>query len=165
MSEFNQWVTPLKHMVSEKNPKGGTIEYEDFPTTIDVTGPLLYTLFQQQWQQVQIGHVVEGGVLELEFTEPPKICLIYDGYLTVATPAWHLHLCLEKNLGGPHCTTPIELREKRLLSRAAFYRYLNSEGVAKSWGLQFWNGAAENLMTIFWHGLLMKIVKKDLNQI
>ena len=65
MSEFNQWVTPLKHMVSEKNPKGGTIEYEDFPTTIDVTGPLLYTLFQQQWQQVQIGHVVEGGVLEL----------------------------------------------------------------------------------------------------
>ena len=149
MNEFNQWVTPLKRMVSEKNPKGGTIEYEDFPTTIDVTGPLLYTLFQQQWQQVQIGHVVEGGVLELEFTEPPKVCLIYDGYLTVATPAWHLHLCLEKNLGGPHCTTPIELREKRLLSRAAFYRYLNSEGVAKSWGLQFWNGAAENLMTIF----------------
>lgn len=149
MSEFNQWVAPLKRTIWEKTPRGATVEYEDFRTTIDVTGPLLYTLMQQNWHQVQIGHVVEGGVLELEFTEAPKICLIYDGYLTVATPAWHLHLCLEENLGGPHCTTPLELRQKRLVSRGAFYRRLNPEGVAKSWGIQFWNGAGENLMTIF----------------
>lgn len=149
MSDFNRWVVPLKQTVSEKTPRGGRMEYEDFPTTIDVTGPLVYTLMQQNWHQVQIGHVVEGGVLELEFTEAPKICLIYDGYLTVATPAWHLHLCLEENLGGPHCTTPVELRQKRLVSRGALYRRLNPEGVAKSWGIQFWNGAGENLMTIF----------------
>ncbi|NEP39174.1 MAG: (2Fe-2S) ferredoxin domain-containing protein, partial [Okeania sp. SIO2H7] len=44
MSDFNQWVVPLNRTISEKTPRGATIEWEDFPTTIDVTGPLLYTL-------------------------------------------------------------------------------------------------------------------------
>ncbi len=85
MGEFKGAVTPLNRSITEPLPTGGQIEYEDFPCTIDVTGPLLYTLFQERWQETQIGHVVEGSVLELEFTQPPKICVLYDGYLTVVT--------------------------------------------------------------------------------
>lgn len=149
MSEFQPWISPLNRLTQEPLTQGGWIEYEDFSTAIDVTGPLLYTLFQERWQEVQIGHVVEGSVLELEFTAAPKICVIYDGYLTVVTEAWHLHLCLEDHRGGPLQKTPPELRQQRRVSRASLYRRFNAEGQPRSWGVQFWNGAGEKMMTLF----------------
>ncbi|MEH2072131.1 MAG: (2Fe-2S) ferredoxin domain-containing protein [Nostoc sp.] len=149
MTEFNCWVTSVNKVVTEILSTGGSIEYEYFDSSTDVLSSLLYTLFQQNWQQVGVGHIVQGGVLELEFNAPPKICILYDGYLTVVTQGWHLHLCIEANLGGPHCKTPLELRQQRQVSRAAFYRRFNAEGIPRSWGIDFWNGADENLMTIF----------------
>lgn len=149
MTTFQRWVTPLNRVIRESLPNGGWIDYEDFPTTIEVTGPLLYSLFQEHWQEVGVGHVVDGSVLELEFNQPPKIVRLYDGYLTVVTEGWHLHLCLEENLGGPSCQTPVELRQKRLVSRGALYRRFNPRGQARSWGIQFWNGAGERMMNLF----------------
>ncbi|MHC5770096.1 MAG: (2Fe-2S) ferredoxin domain-containing protein [Nostoc sp.] len=149
MTEFNCWVTPVNKVVIETLSTEGSIEYEYFDSSTDVLSSLLYTLFQQNWQQVGVGHIVQGGVLELEFNAPPKICILYDGYLTVVTEGWHLHLCIEANLGGPHCKTPLELRQQRQVNRAAFYRRFNAEGIPRSWGIDFWNGADENLMTIF----------------
>ncbi|NER28509.1 MAG: (2Fe-2S) ferredoxin domain-containing protein [Symploca sp. SIO1C4] len=149
MSAFNRWVTPLNCRDTEPASRSGTIEYEDFSPQIDVLGPMLYTLFQERWQEVQLGHVVEGSVLELEFSQPPKICVVYDGYLTVATESWHLHLCVEENLGGPHQKTPPNLRQQRLVGRAALYRSLNEHGKARSWGIQFWNGTGEKMMNLF----------------
>lgn len=149
MDKFSRQVTPLNHHVVESLPTGGQIEYEDFPCVVDVTGPLLYTLFQERWKETQIGHVVEGSVLELEFTQAPKICILYDGYLTVVTEAWHLHLCLEEHQGGPLGKTPSELRQQRLIHRASLYRRLNERGEARSWGIQFWNGAGEKMMNLF----------------
>ncbi|MCV3214828.1 (2Fe-2S) ferredoxin domain-containing protein [Plectonema radiosum NIES-515] len=149
MTEFNCWVTPVNEVVTKALSTEGSIEYEYFDSSTDVLSSLLYTLFQQNWQQVGVGHIVQGGVLELEFNAPPKICILYDGYLTVVTEGWHLHLCIETNLGGPHCKTPLELRQQRQVNRAAFYRRFNAEGIPRSWGIDFWNGADENLMTIF----------------
>ncbi|MGR3279343.1 (2Fe-2S) ferredoxin domain-containing protein [Acaryochloris marina NIES-2412] len=149
MPEFSRQVTPLDHRTAEPIVSGGQIEYEDFPCIIDVIGPLLYTLFQERWQQTQVGHVVEGSVLELEFTQAPKICVLYDGYLTVVTAAWHLHLCLEEHHGGPWGRTPPELRQQRRIQRASFYRRLNKRSQARSWGIQFWNGAGEKMMNLF----------------
>ncbi|MEH2302361.1 MAG: (2Fe-2S) ferredoxin domain-containing protein [Nostoc sp.] len=148
MSEFNSWVTPLNQVVTEALSTEGSIEYEYFDCGSDILSSLLHTLFEQNWPQVGVGHIVQGGVLELEFNAPPKICILYDGYLTVVTECWHLHLCIEANLGGPHCKTPLELRQQRQVNRAAFYRRFNAEGVPRSWGIDFWNGADENLMTI-----------------
>lgn len=149
MNQFHPWVTPLNRVIKEPSLTGGYIEYEDFDCNCDVLSSLLYTLFQQNWHQVGVGHIVQGGVLELEFPAAPKICILYDGYLTVVTESWHLHLCIEANLGGPHCKTPLELRKQRQVNRAAFYRRFNAEGIPRSWGIDFWNGASENLMTIF----------------
>lgn len=148
MTEFNSWVRQLNEVVTNPLPTGGSIEYEYFDFSTDVLSSLLYTLFEQNWQQVGVGHIVQGSVLELEFNAPPKLCILYDGYLTVAAESWHLHLCIEANLGGPLCTTPIELRKQRQVNRAAFYRRFNTEGHPRSWGIQFWNGADEQLMTI-----------------
>lgn len=146
---FARRIVPLSHCVQEPLPNGGWIEYEDFPVNIDVTAPLLNSLFQDHWQEVGVGHVVDGSVLELELNQPPKIVRLYDGYLTVVTESWHLHLCLEESLGGPTCQTPLELRQKRLISRAAFYRRFNPKKQARSWGIQFWNGAGERMMNLF----------------
>ncbi len=146
---FARRVVPLSHCVQEPLPNGGWIEYEDFPVNIDVTAPLLNSLFQDHWQEVGVGHMVDGSVLELEFSQSPKIVRLYDGYLTVVTESWHLHLCLEESLGGPTCQTPLELRQKRLISRAAFYRRFNPKKQARSWGIQFWNGAGERMMNLF----------------
>jgi len=148
MAEFNCLVTPLNQIVTETLSTGGSIEYEYFDCGSDVLSSLLYTLFEQNWQQVGVGHIVQGSVLELEFNAAPKLCILYDGYLTVAAEGWHLHLCIEANLGGPLCKTPLELRKQRQVSRAAFYRRFNAESHPRSWGIQFWNGADEQLMTI-----------------
>ncbi|MEN9232092.1 MAG: (2Fe-2S) ferredoxin domain-containing protein [Thermostichus sp. DG02_5_bins_236] len=149
MASFHPWVTPLHQSWQEVSPTGWTLAYEGIPTHIDCLGPLLYSLFQEHWAQVQVGHVVEGGVLELAFKAPPALCVLYDGYLTVATETWHLHLCLEEHRGGPHNKTPPELRKKRLVSRAALYQRLNPEGKPRMWGIQFWNGAEEALLQVF----------------
>jgi (2Fe-2S) ferredoxin len=93
--------------------------------------------------------MVDGSVLELEFTAAPKIFRLYDGYLTVVTESWHMHLCVTENLGGATHRTPESLRQVRRISRAALYRRLNAEGEARSWGIQFWNGGGEKMMTIF----------------
>ncbi|MCG9890463.1 MAG: (2Fe-2S) ferredoxin domain-containing protein [Thermosynechococcaceae cyanobacterium MS004] len=146
---FSRRVVPLKRCAQDPLPNGGWIEYEDFPVEIDVTAPLLHSLFQDHWQEVGVGHMVDGSVLELELNQPPKIVRLYDGYLTVVTEGWHLHLCLEESLGGPTCQTPPELRQKRLITRAAFYRRFNPKGQARSWGIQFWNGAGDRMMNLF----------------
>jgi (2Fe-2S) ferredoxin len=149
MNQFQSWVKPLNRTTTEPLLSGGVIEYEDFPADTDVLSSLLYTLFQENWHQVGVGHVAEGGVLELEFTAAPKLCILYDGYLTVAAEGWHLHLCIEPSLGGPECKTPLELRQQRQVSRAAFYRRFNAEGNPRSWGIKLWNGANVEVMTIF----------------
>ncbi|WGV29159.1 (2Fe-2S) ferredoxin domain-containing protein [Halotia branconii] len=148
MAEFNCWVTPVNEVVKEDLATGGFIEYEYFDCGSDVLASLVYTLFEQNWQQIGIAHIVQGSVLELEFNAQPKLCILYDGYLTVAAEGWHLHLCIDTNFGGPLCKTPVEVRKQRLVSRTAFYRRFNTEGNPRSWGIQFWNGANEQLMTI-----------------
>lgn len=146
---FSPWVIPLNRRTTEPTPTGGVVEYEEFPSDIEVVGPLLHLLFQTHWQEIELGHVVEGSVLELSLTAPPKKFVLYDGYLTVVTEAWHLHLCLEENRGGPTERTPTALRQQRQIKRAALYRRLNDRGRAVSWGIQFWNGSDERMMTLF----------------
>jgi (2Fe-2S) ferredoxin len=148
MTTFQRQVTVLG-LTSREDVPNGHLEYEDFPHHIDVTAPLLHSLFQESWAEVGLGHMVDGSVLELEFTAAPKLCRLYDGYLTVLTEGWHMHLCLEKSLGGPDRRNSEELSNKRIVSRAALYRRINQHGQAKSWGIQFWNGAGERMMNVF----------------
>jgi (2Fe-2S) ferredoxin len=149
MSIFQRLVTPLQHTEVVNLPNSSSIEYEFFPVSLDVTGPMLYQLFQETWKQVGLGHMVDGSVLELEFKKAPKICRLYDGYLTVVAQEWHMHLCLDENLGGPTQRTPEALRQVRKVDKAALYRRLNDRGEARSWGIQFWNGAGEKMMNLF----------------
>jgi len=149
MNKFSRNVIPLNLSETEPLPNGGRIEYEFFPTDLDVTAPLLHYLCQERWKDIGIGHMVDGSVLELEFNAAPKIFKLYDGYLTIITEGWHLHLCLAPNLGGPDRKTSPEQSQARLVTRAALYRRLNPDGEPRSWGIQFWNGVGVKMMTFF----------------
>jgi (2Fe-2S) ferredoxin len=146
---FQRRVTPLNKINIERIDEDNSFEYEDFPPTFDVLGPMLHSLFQEHWQELGLGHVVNGSVLELEFEAAPKACWMYDGYLTVIAQGWHMHLCIGENQGGPDRTNSPALRQARQVSRAALYRQLNDRGKPQSWGIQFWNGDGEKMMTIF----------------
>jgi (2Fe-2S) ferredoxin len=148
-NNFQIRVTPLNRSEIEKLEDGNAIEYEEFPATFDVLGPMLHYLFTEHWQDLGVGHVVDGSVLELEFTAPPTACWMYDGYLTVISEGWHLHLCIGENQGGPTAINSPSIRHIRRVSRAALYRQLDAEGKPQSWGIQFWNGAGEKMMSIF----------------
>ncbi|BDA71195.1 hypothetical protein CAL7716_053610 [Calothrix sp. PCC 7716] len=149
MTQFNPMVKPLNQTSIEPTGNGWNIEYEYFDCQGDVLACLTYTLFQDNWHQIGLGHLEQGSVLELEFNEAPKKCVLYDGYLTVIAQEWHFHLCIEETLGGPDNETPPEQRKQRLISKGALYRRINPEGEPRSWGIQFWNGAGEKAMTIF----------------
>ena len=149
MTEFQRTIAPLNKTTIEPLPNESTIEYEDFPVDLNSIGPMLYQLFHDNWKEIGLGHMVDGSVLELEFNQAPKIIRLYDGYLTVVTESWHMHLCIDDNFGGPVNRTPEALRHARKMSRGALYRRLNDRGEARSWGIQFWNGNGEKMMNLF----------------
>jgi (2Fe-2S) ferredoxin len=149
INSFERRVTPLNKIELEQLDDGNSIEYEEFPATFDVLGTLLYSLFQDHWQDLGLGHLVDGSVLELEFTTAPQACQIYDGYLTVVAEGWHMHLCIGENWGGPNRNNSQVIRQARQVSRAALYRQLDAQGKPQSWGIQFWNGVGDKMMTIF----------------
>ena len=122
MTEFQRTIGPLNKTTIEPLPNESTIEYEDFPVNLDSIGPMLYQLFHDHWKEIGLGHMVDGSVLELEFNQAPKIIRLYDGYLTVVTESWHMHLCVAENQGGATGRTPESLRQVRRVSRAALYR-------------------------------------------
>ena len=55
MGEFNPWVKSLNKLTTENLVTGGLMEYEDIPCDVDTLGCLLYTLFQEHWQETQVG--------------------------------------------------------------------------------------------------------------
>jgi hypothetical protein len=148
MIEFNPWVKPLNKTTVEPTGNGWNIEYEYFDCQGDVLACLTYTLFQDNWHQIGLGHIEQGSVLELEFHSQPKKCVLYDGYLTVVAQDWHFHLCIEETPGSSDSDTT-QQKQHRLINKGAFYRRINSKGEPRSWGIQFWNGANEQAMTIF----------------
>jgi (2Fe-2S) ferredoxin len=149
MKVFSRNVTPLNLTETEYLANGGRIEYEFFPVDLDVTAPMLHYICQEKWMDIGIGHMVDGSVLELEFTAAPTMFKLYDGYLTIKSEGWHLHLCLAENRGGPEQKTSLEMSQTRLVSRGAIYRRFNPAGEPRSWGIQFWNGTGVKMMCFF----------------
>jgi hypothetical protein len=117
---------------------------------------LTYDLFVTNWKQVRFGPCIEGAVFELELLEEPQHFAILDGYLTVHFPPGpaHMHLCIGATEGlgkGSHGgKTPPELAQKRLCSRAAFFRTMAQGSCTPgSWGIRLWNGEGLQMITFF----------------
>ena len=129
-----------------QNPDGSATEYTDLPLIPGHLERLLRELFEEHWRQIVFGPCIQGAVFEIRLTEPPKKIAMLDGYLTVDTGAWHLHLCIDTHKNAPSQ----EIVRQRQTSRAAFFHDSRPGGcVPGTWGLRLWNGLNEQMITVF----------------
>jgi hypothetical protein len=127
----------------------GTLEIFDLSTSESPLFELLKDLFENHWQEIDFGILVQGAAWEIKATSKPESVTLHDGYLTVDFGAWHFHICIGENKGSPSHPTAPELKAHRRTSRAELYRQLNQSGTPNSWGLRLYNGKDEQQLTIF----------------
>lgn len=146
-------------ILNEKNKKivenldGTKIEYEYMDASAEMMEKLFRDLFENQWRQLRFGPCLQGAVFELVLTEKPRVSML-DGYLTVNAGPWHFHLCVGKYEAK---VTHMEVKKDHLeedafqkrVNKAAFVRNLDGSLNPRSWGLRFWNGIGEQMITVF----------------
>ncbi|MGA0393910.1 MAG: DUF7676 family protein [Rhodospirillales bacterium] len=130
---------------------GGRFERFALPTDEAFLEKLLTDIFENYWDRIVFGPIIQGGAFEFKFTNKPEKIVLFDGYLTVVTgnEGSHFHLCIGENKGSSKNPTPEALKKHRRTARAEFFRGLNTEGQPVNWGLQFFNGNGEQQMSIF----------------
>lgn len=127
----------------------GPVESFPLPTHQDFLFRLLKDIFENHWEKIVFGSVVQGAVFEIRVADAPRRISLADGYLTVDFGFWHFHLCIGEHRGPSRAPTPPEVAAIRRTARAEFYRHLNDDGTPRAWGLRLFNGADDQQMTVF----------------
>lgn len=127
----------------------GTLEIFDLSPTESLLFELLKDLFENHWQEIDFGILIQGAAWEIKADRAPESIGLHDGYLTVDFGHWHFHICIGENKGSPSHPTDPELKAHRRTSRAELYRQLSQSGTPNSWGLRLYNGKDEQQLTIF----------------
>jgi hypothetical protein len=133
------------------NVDGSRTEYDDISTEPAVLERLLREIFEQHWDGVTVGPILQGAAYELQYSKPPKVSL-GAGYLTVDTGEYHFHLHIGEVSETASKSIHPELARQRQVSRASFFRELKDNGkgcLPGSWGFRMWNGNGEQMITIF----------------
>ncbi len=111
---------------------------------------LLRDLFENHYDKLIFGPLIQGAAYEMKAPGPPKSVTMMDGYMTIH---WggrgHFHLCIGTNHGSKSNPNPPELIAERRPSRAEFYRGLDKSGHPVTWGFRMFNGAGAPQITIF----------------
>lgn len=110
----------------------------------------LHDLFEQHWQGLVFGPLIQGAAYEFRCPSAPALIKLFDGYLTVHFGAGgHFHLCIGENKGSEANPTPPELRIHRKPSKAQIFRGFGRDGKPVTWGFEMWNGKSEPMISIF----------------
>ncbi len=137
-------VTGLRESVFDA---GGSETVYDYVTPDEATmREWVRLMFEEHWDEIVVGPCIEGAVFELRFEEKPKKVTISDGYLTVDLGYWHFHLCVGEH---KNAKTP-EIARRRRVSKMAFFETKSNGCVGGStYGMKMWNGAGEQMTTVF----------------
>ena len=130
------------------DPDGATVEIFPLPTDEASLEELLRELFEQHWDKITFGPLLQGAAWEIRAPHAPTQVGMLDGYLTVAFGASHFHLCIGPHKGTRSNPTPAALARHRRTARAELYRRLDKSGAPVSWGLRLFNGHDEQQVTI-----------------
>lgn len=138
---------------TEESLDGMRTEYEFMDVSAQTQERLFRELFETHWKSLRFGPCLSGAVFELVLTEKPKVSFL-DGYLTVDAGPWHFHLCVGEYKGKTaHQSEPkenlAEIARQRRVTKAAFFKTSDAYGSPQSWGLRFWNGRGEQMITVF----------------
>lgn len=124
-------------------------EYEYMEPAEDRILLLMTELFGTYWGQIVFGPCIQGAVFEVRVPAPAKNITMLDGYLTVDFGEWHFHLCIGEHRGTKANPAPKALAQMRRVSKAVFFRSTSKTCGGGSWGFRMWNGADEQMLTIF----------------
>ena len=130
------------------DPDGATVEIFPLPTDEESLEALLRELFEQHWDKITFGPLIQGAAWEIRAPHAPTQVGMLDGYLTVAFGASHFHLCIGPHEGTRGNPTPAALARHRRTASAELYRRLDKSGAPVSWGLRLFNGHDEQQVTI-----------------
>ncbi len=129
-------------------PDGATLDVFSLPTDAASLEELFRDLFENHWREIVFGPIIQGAAWEIHADRAPTRIRLLDGYLTVAFGVTHFHVCIGENKGSRARPTSPELAKLRRTSRAELYRRRNTSCVPMSWGLQLFNGAGEQQITV-----------------
>jgi hypothetical protein len=130
------------------DPDGATAEVFPLPTDETSLETLLRDLFENHWDKIVFGPIIQGAAWEMKAPHAPSHVGMLDGYLTVAFGISHFHLCIGPTKGPRHDPTPPAVARHRQTKRAELYRRLDRDGAPTSWGLRLFNGEGEQQVTI-----------------
>ena len=124
-------------------------EFEFMEPAEDKIRALLTELFETHWPEIVFGPCIQGAVFEVRVPAPAKKISMLDGYLTVDFGDWHFHLCIGEHRGTKANPAPKALAQMRRVSKAVFFRSTSKTCGGGSWGFRMWNGAEEQMITVF----------------
>lgn len=122
----------------------GTLDVFPIPAEEGVLLDALREIFEEHWDAIHFGYMVQGAAFEAKAPNAPKRIAVNNGYLTVDFGAWHFHVCI-----GAYQDKNPELSRIRQTSRAELYRTLKTDGTPGSWGLRLFNGRGEHQFQVF----------------
>ena len=106
----------------------------------------LTLIFEDNWQRVRFGPLIQGAVYELAATAKPRLGML-DGYLTIDLGGPHVHLCIGDQKGlGDHPVDP-ELARRRKCAHAELQRQW-IEGAPRTWMFRMFNGDGDQMLTV-----------------
>ena len=132
-----------------EEPGMGSLEVFALDTSEEALVALLRDVFENYWQSIYFGPLIQGAAWEIKAPGPPRKVGLYDGYLTVDFGPWHFHLCIGDHRGSAGNPVDPELASHRRTARAELYRQLTDDGTANSWALRLYNGRDEQQITVF----------------
>jgi hypothetical protein len=149
MAGLNSPIRPSYRTETVEELDGARTVYEYLAPRAEALEALLRELFERHWSEIVFGPCVDGAVYEIRLAEAPRSVTLLDGYLTVDVGNWHFHLCIGEHKGTPANPASPALARKRRVSKAAFFHRLGDRHVGGSWGFRMWNGADEQMLTVF----------------
>jgi nitrile hydratase accessory protein len=125
----------------------GRLEPFPLPTDEPTLLSMLRELFENWWDVIRFGPLLQGAVYEIKLGRPPDRISMLDGYATVDLGDWHFHVCIGEHRGVPGDGVEPELARIRRCSRAELYRMIHDDAPV-SWGFRMYNGADEQQLTV-----------------
>jgi hypothetical protein len=111
-------------------------------TLLDV----LTLLFEEHWQHILFGPLIQGAVFELAATQKPRLTML-DGYLTIDLGGPHIHLCIDEHRGQPGQPVEPKLAYRRRCAQAELQR-LWIDGAPRTWMFRMFNGDGDQMITV-----------------
>jgi hypothetical protein len=125
----------------------GSLDIWPLPSAELFIERLLRWLFEEHWQEIIFGPLLQGSAWEMRAEAPPRL-LLSDGYLTTDLGTSHFHLCIGPHIGDADSPTPPALARRRRTNRVELFRRINRDGTPDTWGLRLFSGGGDQQMTV-----------------